>query len=100
MTRIELGARRRRTWAHVEASEIGEILSVGQWQEVGGRALSNMSDELGLPDDALGAYFRTVQAASPWNQALTMIADEAAKLAAKTRRHPQRLRRRSHVAWC
>jgi hypothetical protein len=51
--------------------------------EVAGRALSNMSDELGLPDDALGAYFRAVQAASPWNQALTMITDEAAKLAAK-----------------
>ena len=53
-----------------------------KWLQVGERALSrSMASQQAAPDDGLWAYFGAAQEASPWNQALRQIADEAAKLA-------------------
>lgn len=52
-----------------------------KWLLVGERALSrSMASPQTAPEDGLWDYFRAAQEASPWQQALTPTADEAAKL--------------------
>jgi MerR family transcriptional regulator, thiopeptide resistance regulator len=52
-----------------------------KWLLVGERALSrSMASQQTAPEDGLWDYFRAAQEASPWQQALTQTADEAAKL--------------------
>jgi hypothetical protein len=53
-----------------------------KWLQVGERALSrSMASQQTARDDGLWAYFGAAQEASPWDQALKQIADEAGRLA-------------------
>jgi len=55
-----------------------------KWLQVNERVTwSEKPSESALPEEEARAYFRAVQAASPWHRALAPIADEAAELAAK-----------------
>jgi hypothetical protein len=53
-----------------------------KWLDMGDRIRARAS-ESATPDGELVAYFRAVQAASPWHRALGPAADEAAELADK-----------------
>ncbi|MBX5462896.1 MAG: hypothetical protein IRZ28_17640 [Steroidobacteraceae bacterium] len=52
-----------------------------KWLQVGERAMScSAAPQQATSDDGLWGYFAAAQEASPWHQALTQIADEAATL--------------------
>ena len=53
-----------------------------KWLQVGERALSlSTASQEATPDDGLWTYFGAAQEASPWHQALSLVADQATKLA-------------------
>jgi hypothetical protein len=55
-----------------------------KWMQVSERLTwSKTSSEPAIPGEDVRAYFRAVQAASPWHRALEPIVDEAAELADK-----------------
>jgi len=53
-----------------------------RWQEISARTLLRgiSPEQETTPEQGLWAYFRAAQAAAPWHQALTHVAEEAAKL--------------------
>lgn len=56
-----------------------------KWMEMGERLIFQQvtSSQSAAPDEALGAYVRAAQVASPWHRALEPIVDEAAVLVEK-----------------